>query len=134
LRAAVVKHHLGPQRAGVGDLGRGASEGITITAGTPNSRAARATPWAWLPGIGDDAPRGPVRIQRRQRRVTAANLKLPVCCRHSGLDQHAAAGDLVEERGLTAAACAGLARQPSGGGIMSMFIGCFSVQMTRGGR
>ena len=27
----------------------GASDGITITAGTPSSRAARATPWAWLP-------------------------------------------------------------------------------------
>ena len=27
----------------------GASEGMTMTAGTPNSRAARATPWAWLP-------------------------------------------------------------------------------------
>ena len=27
----------------------GASEGMTMTAGTPNSRAARATPCAWLP-------------------------------------------------------------------------------------
>ena len=27
----------------------GASDGITIAAGTPSSRAARATPWAWLP-------------------------------------------------------------------------------------
>jgi hypothetical protein len=28
---------------------RGASDGMTTTAGTPRSRAARATPWAWLP-------------------------------------------------------------------------------------
>ena len=27
----------------------GASDGITTTAGAPSSRAARATPWAWLP-------------------------------------------------------------------------------------
>ncbi len=27
----------------------GASDGMTITAGTPSSRAARATPCAWLP-------------------------------------------------------------------------------------
>ena len=30
-------------------LSAGASDGMTITAGTPNSRAARATPCAWLP-------------------------------------------------------------------------------------
>ena len=30
-------------------LSAGESEGMTITAGTPNRRAARATPWAWLP-------------------------------------------------------------------------------------
>ena len=28
---------------------RGASDGITTTAGIPSSAAARATPWAWLP-------------------------------------------------------------------------------------
>ncbi len=27
----------------------GASLGMTTTAGAPSSRAARATPWAWLP-------------------------------------------------------------------------------------
>ena len=27
----------------------GASDGMTTTAGAPSSRAARATPWAWLP-------------------------------------------------------------------------------------
>ncbi len=30
-------------------LGSGASDGITIAAGTPHSDAACATPWAWLP-------------------------------------------------------------------------------------
>jgi len=30
-------------------LVRGASDGITMTAGAPRRRAARATPWAWLP-------------------------------------------------------------------------------------
>jgi len=30
-------------------LGRGASRGMTMTAGMPNSFAAAATPWAWLP-------------------------------------------------------------------------------------
>ena len=27
----------------------GASDGMTTTAGAPSRRAARATPWAWLP-------------------------------------------------------------------------------------
>ena len=27
----------------------GASDGMTIAAGTPSRRAARATPWAWFP-------------------------------------------------------------------------------------
>jgi hypothetical protein len=30
-------------------LAFGASDGITITAGRPQSLAAAATPWAWLP-------------------------------------------------------------------------------------
>ena len=35
----------------------GASDGMTMTAGTPRSFAARATPWAWLPDEYEMTPR-----------------------------------------------------------------------------
>ena len=38
-----------PSAATRSRLMAGASDGMTMTAGTPSSRAARATPWAWFP-------------------------------------------------------------------------------------
>ena len=47
-----------------------------MTAGTPRSRAARATPWAWLPGrVRDDAACQRLGRQRCDRRVRAAELE-----------------------------------------------------------
>jgi hypothetical protein len=54
---AVVKDHLRPQQARRVDLEPGASAGMTMTEGTPNSAAARATPCAWLPDEKAITPR-----------------------------------------------------------------------------
>ena len=44
-----VKTISAPSRRTPSTLTCGAASGITITAGAPSSRAARATAWAWLP-------------------------------------------------------------------------------------
>jgi hypothetical protein len=66
----------------------GASEGMTIAAAIPSRRAARATPWAWLPDEKATTPSAFSPSSSRARRLVAPlNLKLPPCCRHSALIQ-----------------------------------------------
>jgi hypothetical protein len=43
----------------------GASEGMTIVARIPRSRAARATPWAWLPDEWATTPRARSASERK---------------------------------------------------------------------
>jgi hypothetical protein len=38
-------------------LGSGADSGMKTVAAQPSSRAARATPWAWLPALAATTPR-----------------------------------------------------------------------------
>ena len=63
----------------------GASEGMTISAGASWARAASATPCAWLPELKAITPRRRAFFASAEIADQAPrNLKLPVCCRHSG--------------------------------------------------
>ena len=59
-----------------------------MTAGAPSRRAARATPWAWLPGrVGDDAAASARLGQRGDRDVGAADLERPDRLERLGLEE-----------------------------------------------
>ena len=99
-------------------LGRGASRGITMTAGMPNSFAAAATPWAWLPEENATTP--PPRSSgaiARELVVGAAELERAGPLQRLRLEEDPAARERIEHRRSDQRRAQRDAGEPPGGDI-----------------
>ena len=88
---------MAPDRSVRARLIAGASLGITMVAGTPNRRAASATPCAWLPEDAATTPRAPLCLgDHGDAVVRAAELERSGALKALRLDEDACSGEGVE--------------------------------------